>query len=108
MSAMKDAIEKKDANDTEIWGGYLNRPELYKVFKYQIVNPLYHHPEWRLTLDYPADFELFKVIFNELYKEGEVFSFRDIMILLNNRPEFIKINEQEKQIKAPPLKFKKD
>lgn len=106
MSTMKDAIEKKDDIDTEIWGGYLNRPELYRVFKYTVNDPFYRHPEWRLTLDYPEDFKLFKVIFDELYKEGEVFSFKEIMSLLNSNQEIMEINKKKEQIKAPPLKFK--
>ncbi|MFX1385070.1 MAG: cytidylyltransferase domain-containing protein [Promethearchaeota archaeon] len=106
LSTMKDAIEKKDTIDTEIWGGYLNRPEIYRVFEYHVSNPLYHHPEWRLTLDYPEDYHLFKRIFDELYIEGEIFSFNDIMTLLKNKPEVIKINEDKQQIRSPPLKFK--
>lgn len=107
LSAMKDAIQRKAAEDTEIWGIYLNRPDFYRVFEYKVSNPIYHHSDWRLTLDYPEDYELFKKIFDELYKEGEVFSFKEIMTLLNNKPEIMKINEARTQIKAPPLKLKK-
>lgn len=107
MSAMKDAIKRKDAKDTEIWGGYLNRPDLYRVFKYEIKDTLFKHPEWRLTLDYPEDFKLFIRIFDELYKESEIFSFKEIMILLKNKPEIIKINQNRKQVKDPSLYFKK-
>ena len=106
LSAMKDAIAKKNTIDTEIWGDYLNRPELYRVFEYKILDPLYNHPEWRLTLDYPEDYELFKKIFDELNYEGEIFSFKDIMTLLRNKPEIIKINEGKEQIQTPKLKLK--
>lgn len=107
LSVMKDAIERKDTNDTEIWGEYLNRPVLYRVFQYEVKDHLYNHPEWRLTLDYPEDFELFKKIFDELYKEGEIFSFKEIMLLLKNKPEIIKINQEKVQSKPPPLILKK-
>lgn len=106
MSALDDAIENKDAIDTEIWGGYLNRPELYRVFTYKINNLLYHHPEWRLTLDYPKDFQLFKRIFDELYTDENIFSFKEIMTLLSDKPDIIKINKNKEQLKAPKLKFK--
>ncbi len=106
MNTMKDAIERKDEIDTEIWGGYLNRPEIYRVFQYKVEDPFYRHPELRLTLDYPEDFELFKVIFDKLYKEGEIFSFKEIMTLLNSNQEIMEINRKKEQIKAPPLKFK--
>jgi len=106
LSAMKDAIERKDNIDTEIWGGYLNRPELYRVFEYPVSNPLFKHPEWRLTLDYPEDFELFKRTFDELYQEGEIFSFKEIMTLLINKPETMEINKNREQIRVSPLNFK--
>ncbi len=106
LSVMKDAIERKDVNDTEIWGGYLNQPDRYRVCEYKVTDPLLNHPEWRLSLDYPEDYELFKKIFDELYKEGEIFTFKEIMTLLKDKPEIIKINNEKIQIKAPPLKFK--
>lgn len=107
LSTLKDAIEKKSTIDTEIWGGYLNRPELYRVFMYRVNDPLYNHPDWRLTLDYPEDYILFKKIFDELYNEEKIFSLKDIMILLTNNPKLLEINQRMEQIKAPPLKFKK-
>ena len=107
MTTMEDAIKRKDVVDTEIWGGYLNRPEIYKVFEFKVSDPLYHHPDLRLTLDYPEDYELFNKIFNELYKEGEIFSFEEIMTLLKKKTELLKIIECKEQRKAPPLKFKK-
>lgn len=107
MTTMEDAIKRKDVVGTEIWGGYLNKPEIYKVFEFKIYDPLYHHPDLRLTLDYPKDYELFKRIFDELYKEGEIFSFKEIMTFLKNKPELLEINKGKVQRKAPSLKFKK-
>ncbi len=106
LTTLKDAIERKDAIDTEIWGGYLNRPDIYKVFKYKVTDPLFNYPEWRLTLDYPEDYELFKKIFDELYEEGKIFSFKQIMTLLNEKPEILEINKDKKQKLSPRLKFK--
>lgn len=106
FNILEDAIKRKDTINTEIWGGYINRPDIYKVLKYTISNPIYKHPDWRLTLDYPEDFELFNRIFEELYKEGEIFSFKAVMELLNDNPEILNINRGKIQIKAPPLQFK--
>ena len=101
MSTMKDAIKKKTIEDTEIWGGFLNRPNIYHVFEYKISNPLFKHPEWRLTLDYLEDYELFKVIFDKLYKRKKVFLFKDVMKLLKKEPEIMKINKHKKQTISP-------
>ncbi len=106
LSTMKDAIEKKDENDTEIWGGYLNRPDIYRVYEYKVSDPLFKHPEWRLTLDYPEDYQLFKNIFDYLYKEGKIFDLKEIMTLLRNKPEIMELNKFSVQIGAPQLKFK--
>ena len=107
MSAMEDGIKRKNVEDTEIWGGYLNRPELYKVYQFHVKDPLYKHPEWRLTLDYPEDYKLIKNIFDELYTEDNIFSLKEIMNLLKNNPDLLNINKMKKQMKIPPLKFKK-
>ncbi len=106
VSAMEDAIKRKDEIDTEIWGRYLDRPNIYKVVPYKISDPLYNRPKWRLTLDYQEDFELFKRIFDELYKKGEIFTFKEIMILLKNKPEIIEINRGKIQLKSSRPKFK--
>ena len=87
-------------------GGYLNRPNAYRVFKYKVSDPLFKHPEWRLTLDYPEDYELFKQVFDGLYKEGEIFSFKEIMTLLKENPVIMEINKNREQIGPHQLKFK--
>lgn len=99
MSTMKDAIDRKKEKDTEIWGSFLNRPNLYKVFEYKCINKDWIHPEWRLTLDYLEDLEVFKLIFDKLYKKRSIFSFEDIMNLLNKEPEIMKINQHKKQMR---------
>jgi len=105
MSIMKDAIERKNIKDTEIWGGFLNRPDVYRVFEYKISNPLFKHPEWRLTLDYIEDYWVFMVIFDKLYKPGKVFLFKDVMKLLKKEPEIMKINKEKKQTISPIRDF---
>jgi spore coat polysaccharide biosynthesis protein SpsF len=48
----------------------------------------------RLTVDYPEDFKLAKIIFSRLHKEDRVFSLKDILALLKKEPALIKINEK--------------
>lgn len=105
MDTMKDAIERKKTKDTEIWGVFLNRPDLYRVFEYKAPFSTFKHPEFRLTLDYPEDYEVFKIIFDELYKEREIFLFLDIMTLLLTKPEIMKINENKIQLRSPKRDF---
>ncbi len=107
MSIFKEAIDSKDEINTERWVGYLNRPEIYRVFEFKVSDPLYYHPDWRLTMDYPEDYEVFKRIYNELYREGKIFSIEELMTLLNNKPEIMKINKDKMQKKDPDIKIKK-
>ncbi len=107
MSIFKEAIDCKDEINTERWVGYLNRPEVYRVFEFKVSDPIYYHPDWRLTMDYPEDYEVFKKIYNELYRDGEVFSIEEIMALLNNKPEIMKINKDREQNIDPEIKLGK-
>ena len=107
MSIFKEAIDCKDEINTERWVGYLNRPEVYRVFEFKVSDPIYYHPDWRLTMDYPEDYEVFKRIYNELYREGEILSIEEIMTLLNKKPEIMKINKKKVQKKDPDIKIKK-
>lgn len=106
MTTFRDAIERKDEINTERWVGYLNRPKIYKVFEFKVSDPLYYHPDWRLTLDYPEDYEVIKRIYDELYREGEIFSIEEIMTLLKNKPEIMEINKDRVQIKDSEIKLK--
>jgi spore coat polysaccharide biosynthesis protein SpsF (cytidylyltransferase family) len=88
MTTMKDIIEEKAATDIEIWGGYLNWSERFRIFEYKISNSLFKNPEGRLTLDSSEDCDLFKKVFNELYKSEEIFSFNEVVQLLEDNEDY--------------------
>jgi len=46
----------------------------------------------RYTIDYEADYQFIKRVFEELYAENHGFSYRDILNLLNEKPEIYAIN----------------
>ena len=46
-----------------------------------------------MTLDYEEDFQFFKKIIDMLYKEGKYISLDEIIHLLRENPEIIKINK---------------
>lgn len=107
MSTFKEAIDSKNEINTERWVGYLNRPEIYNVFEFKVSDPIYYHPDWRLTMDYPEDYEVVKRIYNELYREKDIFSIEEVMTLLNNKPEIMEINKNKIQSIDPEIKIKK-
>jgi len=112
LGALKKVCQIKAETDTEVWGGYFTDTGLFKV-EYLEVPAELRHPEIRMTLDYPEDYEFFKAIFDRLYSPNEVFSLRDIITLLMNNPELIDINEKaqaaylEHLKKSAPVKLER-
>ena len=49
-------------------------------------------PEFRLTVDEPADYELIRRIFEALYPRSPEFALADIVALMRDRPELAEIN----------------
>jgi spore coat polysaccharide biosynthesis protein SpsF len=61
-----------------------------RVYNFEHPDQLFYQHRW--TLDYPEDYELVKSIFTALYREGELFTTRDILDYLAMHPELLKIN----------------
>ncbi|MDJ0949932.1 MAG: hypothetical protein QNJ94_13525 [Alphaproteobacteria bacterium] len=55
-------------------------------------SPDHVHDEARLTLDYEPDFELFRRIFEALYRPGEIFSLAQVVRFLRANPHLVDIN----------------
>lgn len=47
----------------------------------------------RFTIDYKEDYEFIKRVYDELYYKNERFGLKDILLLLEEKPEIKKINE---------------
>ena len=111
FGALKKVCQIKAETDTEVWGGYFTDTGLFKVEYLQIEEEL-RHPEMRMTLDYPEDYEFFKAIFDRLYRPGRIFSLRDILSLLRDNPQLMDINRNVQEAymehlqKSAPVKFK--
>lgn len=93
FEALKKVCQIKAEKDTEVWGGYFTDTGLFMV-EYLKVPAELRHPEIRMTLDYPEDYEFFKGIFDRLYSPGKVFSLRDVVSLLIGNPELMNINKK--------------
>ena len=52
---------------------------------------------YRWTLDTPEDYEFFKAVYSELYKDGGFISTEDVFCLLKNRPELCELNAYVEQ-----------
>jgi spore coat polysaccharide biosynthesis protein SpsF len=111
VEALKKVCQIKSETDTEVWAGYFTDTGLFQV-EYREVAEELRHPEIRLTLDYPEDYELFQEIFERLYLQGKVFSLRDIIALLKNTPQLLDLNQNAQAAylkhlkKSAPVKLK--
>lgn len=100
VEALEKVCQIKDEKDTEVWGGYFLNTGLFKVEYLEPEGP--KHPEFRLTLDYPEDFEFFTAVFDKLYVPGKIISLEEVMSLLEKNPRIVDINKhaQEKYLKT--------
>ncbi|MBA7481331.1 8-amino-3,8-dideoxy-manno-octulosonate cytidylyltransferase [subsurface metagenome] len=111
VGALNKVCQIKSETDTEVWRGYFTDTGLFKV-EYLEVEEELRHPEIRMTLDYPEDYEFFKEIFDRLYVPGKVFSLRDIIALLKSNPQLMDINRNVQEAylkylkKSAPVKLK--
>ncbi|MHA2292512.1 MAG: cytidylyltransferase domain-containing protein [Candidatus Hodarchaeales archaeon] len=91
VSALEKVLKIKNEVDTEIWGSYFTETGLFKVEDLDI--PIeYQRENYRLTLDYPEDFEFFKAVFNGLGEETYRKSTKEIIEFLDKHPEIVEIN----------------
>jgi spore coat polysaccharide biosynthesis protein SpsF len=73
-----------------------NNSELFTIKNYANETDL---SSYRWTVDTPEDLRLIEEIYNSLYQKDKIFLFKDILQLIEKRPELAKINQEIKQKK---------
>ena len=91
VDAMKKVCEMKKGTDTEVWGRYFTDTGSFKVVDIEIP-PELQRKDYRLTLDYPEDFEFFKKIYAHFGADTYKTSMYDIIKYLDDNPDVVKIN----------------
>lgn len=71
---------------------FFTKTELVKQATIPPLDAAHVLPKARLTLDYPADYELFERLFAALYRSEEVFSFQECIGYLRCHPELLALN----------------
>jgi spore coat polysaccharide biosynthesis protein SpsF len=66
-------------------------PNLY-IVKEVLAPAGLSRPNWRLTVDYPEDFELIKEIFSELYVPNSIITYKSLVELLDKNKSLLEIN----------------
>jgi len=100
-SSLLFGVEKITTNivDREHVPNYiLKNSHKYKVHNFKAENK-YSRPDLRFTLDYQEDYEVIKLIYENLYEKNKNFSAVDIFDFLDKNPDIKKINSHRKQQK---------
>jgi len=79
--------QSRDGTSDYIW----QNPDKYSLYNL-FAPPDLHAPEVRLTVDYPEDLKLTKLIYEALYVNNEAFNTGDILALLRAHPDWLNIN----------------
>jgi spore coat polysaccharide biosynthesis protein SpsF len=90
VKALQTICIVKTIVDTEIWGYLIDRPELFDVVTLKADKQV-NRPEYRLTLDYPEDYQLI----NHLYKTipfKTTLRLEKVVEYLDKHPEITAIN----------------
>ncbi len=96
VEALKKVCEIKNDINTEVWGRYFTDTGLFNVVDIEIPKELIRN-DYRLTLDYPADFEFFKKIYAHFGKNTFKTSIKDIINYLDLNSEIVNINKELKK-----------
>lgn len=102
--ALDRACEIKNADDTEVWGGYFAETGLFRTVVLEVDDPTVRHPEYRLTVDTPEDYQLMSRIFSSLHRDDGIFPLQDVIRLLQANPDLAAINVDIQQ--AAPKKIR--
>ncbi len=95
MDALEAAYaEATDADEREhttpfIW----RRPSRFEIHNVRWETGLDLSRTLRLTIDYPDDYDFIATIYSELMQHARVFSLRDILALLDQKPELRALNQ---------------
>jgi len=92
VEAMKKVCEIKKANETEVWGRYFTDTGLFNIVDLDIPKK-YIRKDYRLTLDYPDDFEFLKKIFDYFGKNTYKTPISEIIKYLDRNPQTVEINK---------------
>ncbi len=100
MTTVERICQMKEGIDTEAYGYYFLNTDLFNVSHLQAEETL-RYPEIRLTIDYPEDYKLMCMVFDELDQTDNTFPLKEVVDLFARKPELLRVNEEaQKRYKA--------
>lgn len=83
--ALKKVVKIKNAKNTECWGKYFTETGIFKWGEINMFEKYPHLKEFRLTIDYPEDYEFCKSLYSDLTTRfGINFSLDNLVKILNS------------------------
>lgn len=96
--SLAKVCEIKDTDDTEMMWTYFKDTGLFRTGYLEDVEDIYFSNEYRLTLDYPEDFEFFIAVFEHFNCVNNDIPLKEIIDYFKEHPEVPKINiEKQKE-----------
>lgn len=95
-AALEKVCETKKSEETEMVHLFFDRTGSFKTAEFKVDDPIYFSRA-RLTLDYQEDLNLFRQIFEEFDMKNNDRPLKEILQLLNRKPELMEINAARQQ-----------
>lgn len=70
------------------------RPDRFRLGNVSMEGGVDYSMSHRFTIDYAEDYDFIKAVYGELYPKSSVFSVRDILDLLEKRPDIYALNQK--------------
>ena len=96
---------KKPSEREHVTFYVLMQPKKFKIFR---VDTMKDVSDYRFNLDYKLDYEFIKEVFNNLYKNEQIFLLEDIIKFLEKNPKILKINSEIEPYKGILNSFEED
>jgi spore coat polysaccharide biosynthesis protein SpsF len=85
-NSLSKICAKKTITNTEVWGAMFSDDPDFKTVILPAPAEL-RRPHYRMTLDFAEDYAFFKAVFEVLYPRNQCFDLRDVVALLDARPD---------------------
>jgi len=95
VETLRRICEKKTQTDTEGQAEYFVKNKKCTVLSIEVNDPLLIHKKARMTLDYFEDYEFICAVYS--LTGNEYYTLQDIIELLHNHPELVKINRHKQK-----------
>lgn len=96
MSALENAWKnsKRELEREHTTPYFWENPDKFKIGNVVWETGLDYSMSYRFTIDYEKDYNFIKQVYDELYPINNKFTLKDILDLLDRKPEIKKINEE--------------